>query len=126
MKFPPIAKPRPKLLDKREASAKKLAEDIAQNKLVKIRSQGQCEVRYQHREVIDGKVRAERRCGRRASHIHHLRSGIGIRNRGTSIKSVSKLHVCENCHTEIHGHVLRPVNELERYEAATVRYERVK
>lgn len=121
-----LRKPRPKLLSKREAKANVAKEDRAENAKVKARSKGQCEVLYQRREVIDGKVRAERRCARRAGHIHHLIAGIGRRNIGESIKAPHKLHVCENCHIEIHGHVLTTVNEQDRYDAATVRYERQK
>jgi hypothetical protein len=58
--------------------------------------------------------------------VHHLKSGIGRRNVGDSISARCKLHVCDNCHSEIHGHVLKPINERDRYEAATVRYERVR
>lgn len=130
-----LQKPRPKLLDKREAKAKQLAEEIAQNKLVKIRSRGQCE---RLEELVpmfmfNAKTMAAEepakvvvRCRRRASQVHHLISGIGRKNVGRSIKAAHKLHICDRCHAEIHGHVLKVVNELERYEAATVRYERVK
>lgn len=118
-------KKRPKLLDKRDVQANVRAEDRAENAKVKQRSGGQC-------EVVISKLtnpfwiiaRIDRRCVRRASQIHHLRSGIGIRNRGTSIKASAKLHVCDAHHSEIHGHVLKPSNEAERYEASTVRYER--
>jgi hypothetical protein len=115
-----IPKPRPKLLDKREASARKLALEIAENKRVKARSQGFCEA------VILDRGGGQRRCHRRAGHVHHLVSGIGRRNVGVSILAEHKLHVCDQHHEEIHGHVLKPVNEQERYDAATVRYERIK
>lgn len=120
-----LKKPRPRLLDKRERAAKVGAEDRAENAKVKARSRGECEVRELFPNAL---TRATYicRCHRRAGHIHHLRSGIGIRNRGDSIKAKCKLHVCELHHEEIHSHVLKPVNELDRYDAATVRYERVK
>lgn len=134
-----IAKPRPKLLEKREAKAQVAAEDRAENAKVRKRSDGFCEVRIEaYRElIVTGTLVGEstrvvpyighaNRCHRRAGHIHHLISGIGRRNIGKSIKADHKLHVCELHHEEIHGHVLKPVNELERYDAATVCYERIK
>lgn len=120
-------KPRPKFIDKREAAAKKLAEDIAENKIVKARSTGQCEVLVVHRTKPFWIVSVyDVRCKRRASHVHHLISGIGRRGRGVSIKAEHKLHICESCHDQIHGHVLKPENEYGRYHAATVKYEREK
>lgn len=120
-----LRKPRPKLLDKREAKADVRKVDRDENAKVKARSQGQCEVR----EVIaygnDGKPIRFLICHRRAGHIHHLISGIGRRNIGLSIKASAKLHVCELHHSEIHGHVLKPVDAICRYDAATVRYERI-
>jgi hypothetical protein len=121
-----LAKPRPKLLDKRDAKAKTAKLDREENAKVKQRSGGQCEVRT----VADYSPRSTwhsnfKRCPFRASHTHHLISGIGRRNVGKSILAAHKLHVCERCHEEIHGHVLKPVNDYEREDAATVRYERV-
>lgn len=129
MRFPPISKPRPKLLDKREAKAKVCAEDRAENAKVKARSGGWCEVSGYH--FGDGPIHVAPngfhwRCRRRGAHIHHLISGMGRRNVGKSIKAEHKLHVCELHHEEIHGHVLKPTSEETRYDAATVRYERVK
>ena len=109
-----IAKPRPRLLEKREQHAAIRAMDRVENLKVKTRSGGQCE------------VQAPRRCARRAFHVHHLMSGIGRRNMGPSILADHKLHVCENCHAEIHGHVLKPTSDLTREDAATVRYERIR
>jgi hypothetical protein len=117
-----IAKPRPKLLERREARAKVNAEDRAENAKVKQRSYGRCEVK----EVGAWGGLPVRRCSLRASQVHHLISGIGRRNVGKSIKAEHKLHVCDRCHEEIHGHVLKPVNDYERESAATVRYERVR
>lgn len=117
-------KPRPKLLDKRQVKAEIAAADRAENARVKARSGGQCEVRVS-RILFDGHPAAIR-CPRRASHVHHLISGIGRRNRGPSIETAHKLHVCEACHEEIHGHVLVPVDGTQREDAATVRYERVR
>lgn len=119
--MPPLTKPRPRLLDKRQQKADLAMIDRAENAKVKARSEGRCEVW----EVIRlGSSTAHHPCRRRASHVHHLISGIGRRNRGDSIKAAHKLHVCDKCHGEIHGHVLTPVNATERESAATVRYER--
>ena len=115
-----LKKPRPKLLDKRDARADVSKEDRAENAKVKQRSGGRCEVS----ELV--RSRSVFRCHLRGSQIHHLISGIGRRNVGRSIKAEHKLHTCDRCHEEIHGHVLKPVNETERYDAATVRYVRVR
>lgn len=118
-------KPRPKLLDKRQAKATVRAVDTDENAKVRARSLGHCEVRTAF--YANGKLaKSSWICPKRAAHIHHLISGIGRRNIGDSIKAAHKLHVCELHHTEIHGHVLKPTDEATRYKAATVRYERVK
>lgn len=123
-------KPRPKLLDTRKAKAAIQAEDRRENATVKARSGGRCEMleRVRHERIrkdsyLDRPLRYS--CPRRAVHVHHLISGIGRRNQGASIKASHKLHVCENCHREIHAHVLRPFG-IGRESAATVVYERVK
>lgn len=122
-----LAKPRPKMLDKIDARKAIAAIDRAENLKVKARSGGQCEVVTKHRTKPFWIVSVyDVRCPRRASHTHHLISGIGRRNRGVSIQAEHKLHVCDRCHDEIHGHVLKPVNATERESAATVRYEREK
>jgi len=123
-----IAKPRPRLLEKRDKQAATNALDRAENAKVKQRSGGQCEVL-----TVTTRLKSDfwicvtpRRCHLRASHVHHLISGIGRRNVGRSITAECKLHVCDRCHEEIHGHVLKPVNDYEKEAAATVRYERIK
>lgn len=133
-----VPKPRPQLLATRERKAEIAAQDRAENAKVKARSQGVCEVRIKAMRVMTmastwpGEpsrtvpyVGNTNRCYRRAGHIHHLKSGIGRRNRGDSIKAKCKLHVCEFHHSEIHGHVLKPTDEATRYDAATVVYERM-
>lgn len=120
-----IAKPRPRLLDKRDQRAKVAEIDRKENAKVKQRSGGRCEVRIDL--TLEGYTEPwaiDRRCVRRASQTHHLISGIGRRNIGKSILAEHKLHVCDLHHQEIHGHVLRPLNATERESAATVRYER--
>ena len=121
----PCPKPRPALLSKRDAKAKTATIDRAENAKVKRRSTGLCEVRVVTPNALTG-VRYISRCWRRASHVHHLIAGIGRRNVGRSILAEHKLHTCGICHSEIHGHVLQPVNATEREAAATIRYERVK
>jgi hypothetical protein len=65
------------------------------------------------------------RCRRRTSENHHLKGGIGRRNRGDSIKAEHRIEVCSICHHEITGHVLQPIGE-GREDAATVRFERAR
>lgn len=126
----PVAKPRPKMLDKRAAKADVTRIDREENAKVKYRSTGQCEL-YEQIDLLGFSskqgafVITSKRCRRRASHIHHLISGIGRRNIGASIEAAHKLHLCDKCHSEIHGHVLKPVNATERYDADTIRFERV-
>lgn len=121
-----IPKPRPRLLSKREAQADVRAIDRRENLKVKARSKGQCEIRIVYFAAAGGFSKVFWRCPQRAGHVHHLRSGIGIRNRGESITAKAKIHVCEQHHEEIHGHVLKPTNEQDRYDAARVRFTRVR
>ena len=107
-------KPRPRLLDKRDAAATVRTKSAIEDAKVKRRSGLRCEVR----------VRGAR-CWRYANHIHHLIAGIGRRNRGSSILAEHKLHTCAECHRQITGHVLKPVNAIDREAAKSVRYERV-
>ena len=81
---------------------------------------GLCEV-Y---ERVPG-MRVWARCLRRATENHHLIGG-RMRNRGKSIKAEHRLDVCPKCHQEITGNVLVPEDGTKRYEAATVRYERIR
>ena len=123
-----LAKPRPKLLEKRQAKADLAKIDRDENTKVKARSGGRCEVLVVLASATWQAARKDAmgRCPLRASHVHHLISGIGRRNVGKSITADAKLHVCERCHSEIHGHVLKPVNATEREAAATVKYERIR
>lgn len=72
--------------------------DELESRKVKARSGGACEI------VVIG----EPRCRRRAIHVHHLLSGIGVRGRGMSALAKNKVHVCGACHRAIHAHVLVP------------------
>jgi hypothetical protein len=117
-----LQKPKPKMLTKHEARVAVAKQDREENAKVKQRSQGQCEVRQTN--VYSGGKTTVSRCHLRASQVHHLISGIGRRNVGDSISAKCKLHVCDRHHSEIHGHVIVPVNSFEREDAATVVYER--
>lgn len=118
-------KPKPHLLAKRKAKAELESQDRAERKKCHIRSGGRC-------EVVEITFRPEssavytKRCARRASQNHHLKGGIGRRNRGASILAEHRLDVCDRCHQEITGNVLVPVNRECAEDAATVRYERIK
>lgn len=117
-------KPKPRLLEKRARQAALDAQDRAERKKCRLRSGGQC-------EVIEVRFRPEssavigKRCPRRSSQNHHLKGGIGRRNRGASISHLHRIDVCDRCHSEITNHVLQPVNKTLGEDAATVRYERV-
>ena len=112
-------KPRPRLLDKRERAADLDAIDREQRAICRVRSGGKCEVLV----VLPwGPVT---RCGRRATENHHLKFGIGRRNRGVSILAAHRIDVCQPCHEEITGKVLVPcVPKDEAERADSVRYER--
>jgi len=119
-------KPRPRLLEKRDAKAKVRDIDREEREKCHKRSGGQCEVKTltpnnwnpTHSFTL-------LRCRQRAGENHHLVSGIGRRNRGKSILAAHRLDVCKVCHAEITNHVLVPCVERDKAEAAaTVRYER--
>ena len=124
MTFQTNFKPRPKLLDKRETKAATAQIDREENAKVKQRSGGRCEIVEVAANAIGRKL--EIRCPRRASHVHHLISGIGRRNQGRSILAAHKLHVCDLGHEEIHGHVLQVFDGTQKEDASTVRYERIR
>ena len=118
-------KPRPKLLEKRQAVAEIDRIDRAERRKCHDRSNGFCEVRTMTgRHKWEGRGYA--RCGRVATENHHLIGGLGRRNRGESIKAEHRLDVCKLCHSEITHHVLLPVDGTKAEDAATVRYERVR
>lgn len=116
-------KPKPRLLDKRAAKAEIDKTDREESAKARRRANGRCEVI----EFVgfDPWGQPEfRRCGRRDSQTHHLKGGIGRRNRGDSILAIFKLRTCDRCHPEITGHVLKPMTA--EHTAETVRYERVR
>ena len=98
LQFP---KPRPAKLDKADRKSARDAKDKAENAKVKARSGGRC-------EVVD-----HGRCRRRAVHIHHVLGGFGVRGRGASAIAQNKLHLCVECHSDIHAHVL--IKDGERW-----------
>lgn len=126
-----IAKPKPRLLEKRAQRAAISAIDKQERATCRQRSGGQCEVIYW---TVAGTVHPSttpmpqvfRRCPRRSSQNHHLIGGTGRRNKGRSILAAHRLDVCDRCHLEITNHVLVPVDGTQKEDAATVRYERIR
>lgn len=124
-------KPTPKLIDKKKARADVAAIDRRENLKVKKRSGGLCEVQVwlppSERRRLPGELPVAKYSlcmGLAVGEPHHLISGIGRRNVGKSIKAEHKLAVCRKCHAEIHGHVLKPENEANRYDASKIRFVR--
>jgi hypothetical protein len=114
-----FGKPRPHLLDKRDAARDLDAEDRRQRAICRKRSGGVCEVFWRWQGASGSWIP----CHRRATENHHLKGGIGRRNRGDSILAAHRLEVCGSCHEEITGHVLVPIGENKEY-AESVVYER--
>lgn len=79
--------------------------DERENKKVRARSTGQCEV------ILYG-----RRCQHRAGQIHHHFGGSGVRGRGQSALATNKSYVCFACHSLITWNVLRHMSG-QRYQA---------
>ena len=102
-------KPRPQRLGKQDRSKARAQLDRDENTLVKMRSQGQCEV-YENHDIRGHKFSSHTlllRCRRRAVQIHHMLGGWGLRARGRSASANHKQHVCVKCHQDITGHVLK-------------------
>lgn len=122
----PQPKARPVLLDRRDSKAAIAALDRAERKRCRKRSGGRCEVVFDIPLPVDPVLAPLAfRCIHKATENHHLISGLGRRNRGKSIRAEHRLMVCQFCHSEITGHVLRPVDGGTKDDAATVRWERV-
>ena len=85
-----LPKPRPRALDKQARKKRKQSVEDEQNKLVKARSGGQCEV-VQHTQVIIAGfhelTKVALRCTKKAVHIHHILNGMG--RRGVRVNCVS-------------------------------------
>lgn len=93
-----FAKSRPRALDQQDRKALVVSTDKAEDKKVKARSGGRCEV------VVAG----EGRCARRGTgQPHHLLGGWGRRARGRSALAEHKQHCCGECHRQITNHILR-------------------
>jgi hypothetical protein len=113
---------RPSKLERADVRKKRESLDDKESDKVKVRSKGQCEVVELHPE---SKYRAMAvRCKRRAVHVHHMLSGNGVRARGKSALAEHKQHLCDQCHSDIHGKVLRRFGQVE--PMWTDEYERVK
>jgi hypothetical protein len=81
-----FSKGTPRAVEKDERTAKRESADERENDKVKARSGGQCE------------VFSPNRCQRRASQVHHMLGGNGVRARGKSLLADHKQHVCAKCH----------------------------
>lgn len=121
-------KPRPKALEKRDRLAARDKIDRAERAKVRARSGGRCEV-IESVLAVGGAVGHSRwikhRCLRAAHQNHHLKGGIGRRNRGVSILAAHRLDVCDRCHADITDKILKAVGP-GREDAATVYFERAK
>lgn len=111
-------KPRPAKLEKQARKVIRESLDKAENQKVKARSGGRCEVIETSMIRVpgfgSGLHRAMLACLRRAVHIHHKLGGHGVRGRGASALAENKLHLCADCHSEIHAHVLIPDGDYFR------------
>ena len=110
-------KPRPHALVKRERKAAVSAQDEAESRKVRQRSAGRC-------EIYETAGMGSFRCHRRASEVHHMKDGIGVRGRGDSALAQWKQHLCADCHENIRLHVLAPVNP--QANALYIVYQRVR
>jgi hypothetical protein len=114
-----IPKGRVKALEKQDKQAALLALDKKENAKAKKRAGGQCEVRY---DIADPKWAF--RCHFKDTQTHHLKGGIGRRNRGDSILAIQKLRVCDQCHSDITANILQTTTA--NHDASTVRYRRAR
>lgn len=97
-------KPRPAKLERLARKQIRESLDAAENKKVKARSGGQCEV-----FVLITPPAYGRKCQRRGNQTHHMIGGWGKRARGISALAEHKQWVCQTCHDDIGGHVLRRI-----------------
>jgi hypothetical protein len=116
-------KSRPKALEKEEKQHALALKDAKENAKARTRAKGQCEVQVRVVNAVGRKSIAVR-CVRKDSQTHHLKGGIGRRNRGVSILSDWKLRVCDQCHADITGKILKPTTA--EADAHTIRYWRSK
>lgn len=81
-----LAKPRPRLLDKRAIKLAKEREWLRVKQVVKKRDEGRCRI-----------------CRKPGHEVHH----VVMRSLGGKDEARNLVLVCRSCHTEIHGHVLK-------------------
>lgn len=117
-------KPRPQLLEKRQAKADLDKRDRIERGKCRVRSGGRCEVLLAWNYENSYGDKPITRCPRRASQNHHLIGGSGRRNKGRSILAAHRIDTCDRCHSDITGNVLVPVDGTKREWATQVRYER--
>lgn len=96
--------------------------DEKENAKARARAKGQCEVQVQLTSI--GRKKQYQRCPNRDTQTHHLKGGIGRRNKGVSILADYKLRVCNSCHPLITGNILQPTTA--EADAYTVKYWRSK
>jgi hypothetical protein len=101
----------PEKLKKAKRLTTRAATDEQESDKVKARSKGQCEVIEAIPNAWSKKSFTLKRCPKRALHVHHLLGGIGVRGRGKSALADNKLHLCPDCHSDIHAHVLVKFSE---------------
>ena len=100
-----LPKGKPAAQEKAERTKTRKTSDEKENKKVKERSGGRCEVKW-----FGKKQRRIKRCERRsAPGVHHMIGGWGKRARGPSLLATHKQDVCLECHKLITSHVLRRV-----------------
>lgn len=93
-----FAKLRPRALDKADRDKLVVTTDKAEDKKVKARSKGQCEV------FVVGIGRCQRKA---EGQPHHMLGGWGRRARGRSALAEHKQHCCGEHHRQITNHTLR-------------------
>ena len=98
LRFP---KARAAKLERDKKRAVRKDTDEAENKKVRARSGGRCEV-YEAGQL---------RCRHHASQIHHMFGGWRTRARGRSALSEHKQHICTTCHCDITSHVLERIGD---------------
>ena len=77
------------------------SKDRSESRLVRLRSEGRCEVLFEP----DGRHHDDPRCNFMASQVHHMIGGRGRRGIGISALKEHKQHVCDDCHRDITGDV---------------------
>lgn len=118
-------KSRPVALDKDDRAKALAAKDKAENAKARERANGRCEV-IEATPNAWAPARSFRlsRCIRKDTQTHHLKGGIGRRNRGDSVLAINKLRVCQQCHDDITAKILKPTTA--KHDALTVRYWRAR